>query len=80
MNPCWIWNEKTNQYLCSLCNCITDHDFDSCPNCGYRHHMTSPFSKYYDELLKQKEELEYTLTAMKHEINKLKIIFDKEEE
>ena len=54
---CWIYNEKTNTYICSVCNTEIEHDYDFCPICGYRHHMTTTIDKYIEELKEKYEEI-----------------------
>ena len=57
----WIYNEKTNTYICSVCNTEIENDYDFCPICGYRHHMTTTIDEYIKEL---KKEIEYHTKAL----------------
>ena len=53
----WIYNKETNKYICSVCNAKTEYDYDFCPKCGYRHHMTTTIDKYLKELEEEEKEL-----------------------
>ena len=53
----WIYNEKTNEYICSVCHTKTEYDYDFCPQCGHRHHATTTVIKYLDELREEEKYL-----------------------
>lgn len=55
MDHYWIYDKEKNKYYCSICNFESDKDFDFCPSCGIRHHMTATKAEHNSSL--QEEEI-----------------------